>query len=88
MIYVSVLHFSKGEPRSQVFVSLDGDSYLPVTRMPEAGEEEAVAAAFEPDPDPDNPKMMTLQMRYARRALDPSWWPNGLVTKAEHLTIN
>lgn len=84
MIHVATLHLSEPSPEGEtklVLASVDGgEHYLPVTRYPEVGEEEAIAKLFEGD---GNFKPMT----FGRRALNPAWWRGGTVTKIEHSEV-
>lgn len=84
MIHVAVLHLAEPSPEGeteQVFASLDGKSYLPISCYPPPGSEDRLAALFEGD---GNWRPMT----WARRALEPSWWPESAkVTEVEHSTV-
>lgn len=77
MIHVAVLHLAEPSPEGkdeQVFASLDGESYIPINRVPETGDEEAIAALFEPEVREDGTRF--IQMKWARRCfnLGPAWF--------------
>lgn len=85
MIHVAIMTLSEPSPEGeteQVFVSLDGDDYLPINRRPEAKDEERIAALFEGD---GNFRPIT----FARNAMRVRWWPeHAHVDSIEHYVIN
>lgn len=84
MIHVAVMHLTEPSPEGeteQVFASLDGESYLPISRKPKAGDEDAIAQLFEGD---GNLKPMS----WARNAMRAAWWPESAAVESfDHYTV-
>lgn len=84
MIHVAVLTLAEPSPDGDtelIFVSLDGELFIPVTREPVAGDEEAITRLFEPN------ERGFVSMKWARRATE-AWWWGEQVTDAHHYTIS